>query len=96
MNLADVVAQLDEANDTQCIVAKKPWSASSESMLIRLDKNHRVPAEALDRGLSYFLEVGIALDEVLSGWPSLPLEQRIKLLIFYAENDAFPEWVYQC
>lgn len=95
MTLSDIIEKLLETDDSLCIVAKKPWSATSESMLVSLDESYQVPADALDRGFIYFLEVATAQDEVVSGWPKLTLDQRIQLLIFYAENDAFPDWVYQ-
>lgn len=95
MNLTDIVENLENVDDTLCIVAKKPWTAASESRLVWLTVNSRVPSEILAEGYQYFLEVSVALDEVVSGWPTLSLDKRVQLIIYYAENDAFPEWVYQ-
>ena len=41
-----------------------------------------------------FHEVSVALDEVLNGLSTLlSSEQRVEALLYYAENDAFPEWL---
>ena len=48
-----------------------------------------------DAGFKYFLGVSTAREvlEVFQGRePSL--EEKIDCLLYYAENDAFPGWVY--
>lgn len=55
-----------------------------------------MPSEVAARGLDYFLEVNIAKEvlEVL-GKKAASREEKVKLLIFYAENDAYPDWVFE-
>jgi len=55
-----------------------------------------VPRHLLDTGLDYFLEVHVG-NEVFEVFEKVPptSNQKIELLIYYAENDAFPDWVYE-
>jgi hypothetical protein len=94
MRLRDLIRDLESADDSLCMVAKRPWTSESEALLVRLTDDWRVPQEVLAQGHEYFLEVSVALDEVLDGiGDKLSNEQRVAALIFYAENDAFPEWL---
>lgn len=47
------------------------------------------------RRVRLFLEVHVA-HEVLRVFDDKPptMEEKLRLLIHYAENDAYPEWVY--
>lgn len=95
MKLSEIIAKLEELCDEQCIVAKRPWSSDSDAELVRLTEDSRIPASALSAGYEYFLEVSVALDEVLDGvGDRLSPGQRVGAVIFYAENDAYPEWLY--
>jgi hypothetical protein len=59
-----------------------------------LAEDYRVPSDALEQGYEYFLEVSVALDEVLNELASvLTSEQRVNAVLYYAENDAYPEWL---
>ncbi len=93
MKLADIVIGLETADDSLCIVAKRPWAGDSEAKLVCFTEDFRIPEEALSGGYEYFLEVSVTRDEVLSGPVALSNEQRITAVIYYAENDAFPEWL---
>lgn len=94
MRLRDLIGNLESADDSLCIVARRPWTSESEALLVRLTDDWRVPPEVLVTGLEYFLEVSVALDEVLDGiGDKLSGEQRVAALIHYAENDAPPEWL---
>ena len=93
MKLSDIVAHLETADDSLCIVAKRPWTGDSEAKLVSFTEDFRIPEEALSDGYEYFLEVSVARDEVLSGPIDLSDEQRIAAVIYYAENDAFPQWL---
>lgn len=78
-----------------CIFAARPWSATSLASAVQLDDAFNPPKEIVEQGLVYFLEVHVANEalEVFGDRPSAQDEKR-KLLIFYAGNDAFPDWVY--
>lgn len=93
MKLADIVTGLDTADDTLCIVAKRPWMGDSEARLVRFTDDFRVPEEVRSAGYEYFLEVSVARDEVLSGPVALNDDQKVAAVIYYAENDAFPGWL---
>lgn len=82
-------------DDRLCIFAAKPWSAASPAVAVSLDDEFKPPKEVLELGLAYFLEVHAANEalEVFGDRPPSEAEKR-NLLIFYAENDAFPDWVY--
>jgi hypothetical protein len=46
--------------------------------------------------MDYFLEASTAREAlaVFDG-RATTLEERIRLLLYFAENDAFPGWVYE-
>ena len=94
MQLRDVIAELEYADDSLCIVAKRPWSPESETLLVRLTEDFRQPQDVQAQGYEYLLEVAVVLDEVLGGiGDKLSAEQRVEAVLFYAEHDAFPEWL---
>ena len=83
MLLREVIAELESADDSLCIVAKRPWMPDTEALLVRLTADFRVPKDVSAAGYEYFLEVSVALDEVLDtvkrsataarfGWRSTP------------------------
>jgi len=94
MHLREIVDRISRESDALCIVAKQPWDPESEARLVRLTEGFKVPDELLQQGFEYFLEVSVALDEVLSGLEgTLSPEQRFEAVLFYAENDAYPDWL---
>ena len=93
MNLAEIVSGLESIDESLCIVAKRPWAGESEAKLVRLTEDFRIPEEVLSAGYEYFLEVSIARDDVLSGPVALSKEQQLAAVIYYAEYDAYPEWL---
>ena len=82
-------------DDGLCILAVKPWSATSLAEAVQLDEEFKPPVEAVAKGLVYFLEVHVANEtlEVFAERPPTAIEE-LDLLIIYAENDAFPDWIY--
>lgn len=94
MRLREIIERIDRGSDALCIVAKQPWGPESEAQLIRLTEDFKIPSELLQQEYEYFLEVSVALDEVLDGLEDiLSPEQRFKAVLFYAENDAYPDWL---
>lgn len=93
MKLADCVAGLDNSDGSLCIVAKRTWPGDSEAILVSFTEDFRIPEEARSAGYEYFLEVSTARDEVLCGPVPLSDEQKVEAVIYYAENDAFPDWL---
>lgn len=88
----DLIDQLDE---DAVIFARKPWDLSSPAVVTQLAPDLTVPTSIQEEGLSYFLEASVAREvlSVLEPHPS-SLEERRALLLFYAEYDAYPDWVY--
>lgn len=95
MKLDEVIEDMIRKNDVNNVVfAKKPWGFESEAIIGALDVNDRVPQPIKDAGYEYFLE-GEIINELRQaiaskGFGSLEL---IECVIYYAENDAYPEWV---
>jgi hypothetical protein len=90
MNIRDVVSRLDELDEALTIFAKRPWTANAEVMLCPHD-NDDEKERARAAGFDYFLEISIAKDEVLEPLRRTDIDTRLKVLLFYAENDAFPD-----
>ena len=59
------------------------------------DESLKVPEDVKISGFDYFLEVSVALEvlESLEGKPS-SLDDKLRLLIYYAENDSYPDYIY--
>ncbi|AVA34643.1 MULTISPECIES: hypothetical protein [Cupriavidus] len=94
MNLASIIADLESADSTLTIVAKRPWTANSDARLVSLTDEYSIPGNVLQEGFEYFLEVSIALDEVLGEFAGrLSSDQRVAAIVYYAENDAYPDWL---
>lgn len=96
MKLQEALDQVDQLNDDQVIFARKPWGPHSDAEIASLDTDLRVPTNVVARGLHYFLEASVA-KEVLEvfGDRETTEEQRRALLLYYAEHDAYPKWVYE-
>ncbi|WP_457332336.1 hypothetical protein [Rhizobacter sp. P5_C2] len=93
MRLAEIIANLEAADDSLCIVARRPWTPDAEAKLIALTDDYRVPQDVLADRYEYFLEVNVAREEVLMDRLRLSPEQRVAACIYYAEYDAYPEWM---
>lgn len=89
MKLKDILCSIHGIEDDLVIYAKKPWCDTADTLLS--------PATAIpiDNNYEYFLEVFVAKEalEVFEG-REISDDDLFKFLIFYAENDAYPEWVY--
>jgi len=95
MKLRDALDQVGQLNDESVIFAERPWALEAEADVGVLDADLRPPASLTSRGLEYFLEVSIA-KEVLSVLAARgsTVDERRALLMYYAERDAYPSWVY--
>ena len=96
MKLQDILDEVPMLDDLVCIFARRPWSLETEAEICPLESDWRVPASISARGLEYFLEVSVA-QEVLEafGGRTPTTDQRRSLLIYYAENDAYPRWLHE-
>jgi hypothetical protein len=78
----------------QIICAERPWSLSSVLQLYELDDLNSLPKDAFP----YFLEPETTLDliEALEKYrPNHSMEDACRLIVYYAENDAHPEWLWE-
>ena len=94
MTLSEIVANLHSLDEDLCIIAKRPWSGAADAHVVKLSDDFSVPKEHTSNGFEYFLEVSVARTEALEGIEHrLSAEQRLAAILFYAENDAYPEWL---
>jgi hypothetical protein len=97
MKLREALDQVGHLDDDKVIFARRPWILDTEAEIGRLDdESLGVPEAIRNRGLEYFLDVPVAR-EVLEvfGNREPTVEERRALLLFYAEHDAYPDWVYE-
>jgi hypothetical protein len=97
MRLSDVVARLDSLERGDVMFVRRPWRHGSDCVVSSLDTALRVPADLKASGYEYFLEIPLAryVLGVLGNKPASEEEKR-RLLLHYAENDAYPEWLAHC
>ena len=96
VTLSEVLARVEEFSEEETIFSRRPWRFNEYAILVRMDEEGRIPSLTTAEGWDYFLEVTVAKEvlEVFEGAPPSP-EERRNLLLFYAENDGFPDWVYE-
>jgi hypothetical protein len=94
MNLIDAIDRLLDCKGDEVLFAKKPWSATSEAMIISLEPEQPIPQEIRGGGYDYFLEAVIAKELVEGLGDAATPERQRSLLMYYAENDAYPDWFY--
>lgn len=96
MTLSDVIANLASLESEDLICARRPWTPTADCVVTPTDQPTGVPKTVRDAGLEYFIDAGTARDALeVFGDRETTLEERLRLLIFYAENDAFPDWAYE-
>jgi hypothetical protein len=96
MQLYELITTLDQLDDDHIICVKRPWSWGAEAQLAAPDEHLAVPDDVKRAGFAYFLEVHVA-KEVICVFGEKPANtgEKVRLLVEYAENDAYPQWVYQ-
>lgn len=92
MKLVEAVEKLSKLKEEHTLYVKRPWTADAECKVVNPDG--KVAKATKAAGLEYFLEVHVAL-EVLEvfGKRKPTLDEKVRVLLFYAENDAWPDWV---
>lgn len=95
MKLKNILDDIESLDDDGVIFAREPWVLDADAIIMSSD-NPESRQDLAEKGFHYFLEVFVA-KEVLEVFENKQpsLEERERLLIFYAVNDAYPEWVYQ-
>ena len=93
MRLTEVINQLSALPSETYICVRRPWNRDSDAVLVPFPPDLRIPTEVQERGFEYFLEVSTAneiLEPLLAVSPTL--SQVFDFVLYYAENDAFPDW----
>jgi hypothetical protein len=92
MTLADVVKTLELQDPRGTICVRRPWSGESDCVVTPYADSLRELA-ILAPGLDYFLEVDIAHETLEVFQRTVPTQaEKVAVLIYYAENDAYPDW----
>jgi hypothetical protein len=104
MNLKDVIENLSLLPEDGTVFAERingEFRADSEAQVVEItdEELKQQTSEAATKkapGKDYFLEVFI-IQEVLEGWrkhhggKTPPIDAALESVIYYAENDAYPE-----
>lgn len=96
MKLEQALDEIGRLKGDEVIFARKPWDMNSDALIGQLDSDFRVPDAIANLDYEYFIDAPVATEvlDVLADRQSTPRERR-ELLLYYAINDAYPEWVYQ-
>jgi len=94
MKLIDAVRHVDEV-DGLTVCLRRPWTADSDACLVSVAPMSKIPEQVLRDGYEYFIE-GAVLREVLEIPEAARSSEneKVALIIYYAENDAYPPWIY--
>ncbi len=96
LTLREALADLARFDPAHFICTLGHPSPGCTCLVVEPTEDLRVPAQLWSSGYRYFLEVGEASGIVASfNEPPLSDDERFRLLVHYAANDAFPEWIYQ-
>jgi hypothetical protein len=95
MNIEGLVGELRLTPKGRVICVRPPWTSKSNACVVQLTNSFGIPSQVKNDGYTYFLETDIAL-EILGSLPRKYTSDATKaqLLIYYAENDGFPDWIY--
>lgn len=97
MVLREVVDRLSEFGDELLLICvQRPWEPMSEAQVVVPAEDLGVPVQVRAAGFEYFVDTPVA-NEVLGVFGDRPVttDDKVRLLIHYAEHDAFPAWVYR-
>jgi hypothetical protein len=83
VTLGDAVEHLEDLDRAATIYAARPWSEDARAVVAVEAEDGSVPREAA--GLTYFLEVSIALEAA----PVSLARTRFERVLYYAHNDAY-------
>lgn len=92
MKLLDIVGRLSDFDEEDTIYVSEPWTEDSVAMVATGPDEGLVPAVAAKAGLTYFIEIFIAIEFTEAWVASLKekptLSAICQRLIEYATNDA--------
>lgn len=92
--LIELVRSLYLYDPDDTVYAKKPWNVDSICILDSTPVHSPSPESLVNQGYEYFLEVRSMIELVLQSVKySLNLDQLVRLIVHYAENDSYPDWL---
>jgi hypothetical protein len=95
VQLRELIADLEHLDEELFICARRPWAPDAEAQLTQPDERLAVPEDVKKAGFVYFLDVPIAREVIgVFGQKTPSLDEKVRLLLHYAEHDAYPDWVY--
>lgn len=95
MELQELISKLDAVDEDAVICAKRPWSGVAEAQAVEPNEDLSIPVEITNAGFAYLFEVQVAKQVMeIFGDRAPTLAEQVRLLVYYAENDAYPDWVY--
>jgi hypothetical protein len=96
MTLEEVIKKRKKIDGEFIVAMQLPWSQQAECVLVLPDEDGCMPAETKALGFKNLLSVD-EMNEVLEvfGRKRVSDVERARLVMYYAENDAYPDWVYE-
>ena len=91
MTLRQAIEKVAMWGETEVICARMPWSPDSEAIVVPMTEDLGVPDHVVHSGFGYLLDLPVAREVVDSLPDGLSFEEKLRILIYYAEYDAFPE-----
>jgi hypothetical protein len=96
MLLSEAIDYCLSRDDHLTICAMKPWTHSSDAVLVKPNSLGGIPEDTKKAGYLYFLEASVVKEIVEGAFDRINVGEKYKygLVIHYAENDGFPHWDY--
>jgi hypothetical protein len=94
MKLAELPGRLSQLSTDLVVFAEQPWTPNSEMILRELEPDYSIPEELKSSRFRYFLELSV-IDDFIDTLKAngLTEPEQLDAIIYYAEHDAFPEWM---
>jgi len=93
MRLSELVLQIDRLSDDDWIGMQRPWTLDAECRVSTIPHDLRWPEAESVQGYAYFLEITVAREVLDACTPAqFSLRDRARVLLYYAEYDAWPDW----
>ncbi len=92
MTLIEIIRDLESFDNEGIICAVKPWTENSKAIVVVEPEARRLPTEAANLGMEYFLDIFV-VREFLEDWTASldtqpTLQEKCARLIQYAIDDA--------
>lgn len=92
MSLREILINSANLSEYDVIYAKRPWTLETLAHVARYGPHDAVSRFLDDASFEYFLEASLVQDVRMQlENAGRPLGEVLEALLYYAENDAFPE-----